>query len=459
MLKYDLSKFKKEFTEYTELRVQENRSTNISLVNGNVMGNSTSAKSGVSARVNKNGNWGFASNPVISDEAIEKVILAATENATFLGTKQSKGKKEFDSRPAQDEKSFYSDKPKSDTKSKIAFLKKIDEYIADKYSDLTSRTLVISGLEMEKNVLTSDGSNSYSMVPKFHIYTILNKAVDGENYEIFKVFGDRGQFEDVFKAPEDLFSGIDEAYQHLIDKTNGVHAVAGLKDVILDAKLAGILAHEAIGHTTEADLVQGGSVAGELLNKEIGSPLVNLVDFANTYKGETCPVPVYIDDEGVEAKDQVIIENGILKGYMHNKESAKHFGHELTGNARGFDFSDEPLIRMRNTAILPGTSKLEDMIASIEDGYYLVQSGNGQADATSEFMFAVTLGYEIKNGKIGKAIKDTTISGIAVDVLKSVTMVSDDMVWDCTGMCGKKQPMPVGMGGPAIKCKVNIGGK
>lgn len=459
MLKYDLSKFKKEFTEYTELRVQENRSTNISLVNGNVMGNSTSAKSGVSARVNKNGNWGFASNPVISDEAIEKVILAATENAAFLGTKQSKGKKDFASRPFTSENSFYTVKQKTDQKAKIGFLKKVDDYIAEKYSDLTSRTLIISGLEMEKNTITSDGSESYSMVPKYHIYAILNKSVEGENFEIFKAFGDRGQFEDVFTEPALLFPGIDESYKHLINKTNGVFASAGMKDVVMDAKLAGILAHEAIGHTTEADLVQGGSVAGELLNKEIASPLVSLVDFAHTYEGKICPVPVYIDDEGVKAEDQVIIDKGILKGYMHNKETAKHFGHELTGNARAFDFSDEPLVRMRNTAIIPGTSKLQDMIASIKDGYYLMQSSNGQADATSEFMFGITLGYEIKNGKLGKAIKDTTISGIAVDVLKSVTMVSDDMDWDCTGMCGKKQPMPVGMGGPAIKCKVNIGGK
>ncbi len=459
MLKYDLSSFKREFSEYTELRVQENRSTNITLVNGNVMGNSTSVKSGVSARVNKNGNWGFASNPVISDESIEKVILAATENATFLGSKQIKNNMKFDSRPSEAEKSFYSEKPNTGTKEKISFLKNLDDYIAGKYPDLTSRTLVISGFEMEKNIITSDGSNSYSMNPKYHIYAVLSKAVNGENYELFKIFGDRGQFEDVFSSPEDLYEDIDGAYRNLIEKTNGVYAEAGLKDVILDANVSGILAHEAIGHTTEADLVQGGSVAGDLLSKDIASPLITLIDFAHTYNEKTCPVPVYIDDEGTEAEDAVIIDRGILKGYMHNKESALHFGHKLTGNARAFDFSDEPLIRMRNTAILPGSSKLEDMIASIEDGYYLIQSGNGQADATSEFMFAITMGYEIKNGKLGKAIKDTTISGVAIDVLKSVTMVSDAMVWECTGMCGKKQPMPVGAGGPAIKCKVNIGGK
>ena len=228
---------------------------------------------------------------------------------------------------------------------------------------------------------------------------------------------------------------------------------------VLDAELAGILAHEAIGHTTEADLVLGGSVAGPLLNKTAASPLVTLVDFASEFRGKPCPVPVYTDDEGTKAEDAVIIENGVLKSFMHNKESAAHFGVAPTGNARAYQFSDEPLIRMRNTAIVPGASSLKDMIESVDNGYYLIRPTNGQADSTSEFMFGVSLGYEIKGGKLGHAIKDTTISGIAFDVLRTVTMVSSDMKWGCAGMCGKKQAIPVGMGGPAIKCKVSIGGR
>jgi TldD protein len=132
---------------------------------------------------------------------------------------------------------------------------------------------------------------------------------------------------------------------------------------------------------------------------------------------------------------------------------------ELTGNARAYSYTDEPLVRMRNTAILSGASKIEDMIASIDDGYLLMRPTNGQADSTSEFMFGVQMGYEIKNGKLGNAISDTTISGVAFDMLNNVTMVSDEMVWSCAGMCGKKQPMPVGMGGPAVKTKVYIGGQ
>lgn len=114
---------------------------------------------------------------------------------------------------------------------------------------------------------------------------------------------------------------------------------------------------------------------------------------------------------------------------------------------------------MRNTAILPGKDKIDDMIQSIDDGYYLVNHSNGQADYTGEFTFGIPLGYEIKQGKVGRAILDTTISGIAFDVFKSVTMISDEMTWMQGGFCGKKQMIPVGMGGPAIKCNVMIGGK
>jgi TldD protein len=144
---------------------------------------------------------------------------------------------------------------------------------------------------------------------------------------------------------------------------------------------------------------------------------------------------------------------------MHSRETARHFDVKPQGNARAFNFSDEPLIRMRNTAILPGKSKLDDMIASIDDGYYLVKTGNGQADTTGEFTFSLTLGYEIKNGKIGKAVRETNISGVAFEMLKTVDMISDDMQWECGGFCGKKQPMTTGMGGPAIRCELTIGGR
>ena len=159
------------------------------------------------------------------------------------------------------------------------------------------------------------------------------------------------------------------------------------------------------------------------------------------------------------AQDAVIIKDGILTGYMNNRETAAHFGMKPQGNARAWNFSDEPLIRMRNTAVLPGKDKLEDLIASVDDGYYFIDTNNGQADTTGEFMFGVCMGYEIKNGKLARPILDTTISGVAFEMLKTVDMVSDTITWSSSGFCGKKQPMPVGLGGPALRCKIMVGGR
>lgn len=458
MKKVELSKYKDLFDGYTELRIQENRNSGVTMLNGNIVANSSSSQSGVSVRVSKNGNWGFSSHPEISGSSIKSCITSATKNAEFLGLKQGKGDITFDSKPGEGTWCFFTEKPKKSQEDKIGFIKKLDEYIVNKYPDLTGRTFVLRSQEMEKQIVTSDGSDFHYMNPRTLIICVMNMSSDGDNVELYEIFGGQGEFEDNFDRPEDLFSHLDSLYSELQDKMSAEEVVAGTHEVILDPKLAGILAHEAIGHTTEADFVLGGSVAADLMDEVVASPLISLVDFAHHFEDELCPMPQFIDDEGVIAEDRVIIDRGKLVGYMHNRESAKELNMSLTGNARAYEFTDEPLIRMRNTAILPGESKLSEMISSVKKGYYLMATNNGQADATAEFMFGITKGYEIIDGKLGKAIKDTTISGNAFDVLKSVTMVSDDLFWDCAGMCGKKQPIPVGMGGPAIKCRVNMGG-
>lgn len=459
MASRNLNKYLNELTQYTELRIQENRNLNMTFLNGNMVTNSKSSNNGVGARVYKNGAWGFASNAEIDDDSVREVLKAASNNATFLNSKKDIRKDSFPKTVGNMEKDFRS-KKKSISQTEIKeFLKELDQHIADKYPNLTQRVVGVRELSMEKTLLTSDDSNFYSFVPSSAIVVQLTIMKDGAPVNIFELFGGLGQLQDHLLNPSELYEQIDKVYQLLIDKSEGINAKAGLREVILDSSISGILAHEAIGHTTEADLVLGGSIAGEFMNKNVASPLITLIDFANTYNGETLPIPIFMDDEGTVSEDVVIIEDGILRNYMHNKETARLFNTVPKGNARAWQFSDEPLIRMRNTAILPGKSKIEDMISSIEDGYYLMKTTNGQADTTSEFTFAVTMGYEIKNGKLGKAIKDTTISGIAFDVLKSVTAVSDEMEWTGFGMCGKKQPIPVGMGGPSIKCKVNIGGE
>lgn len=456
----DLSKFQDEFSEYTELRVQENLSTTILIVDGDVRVNSKTNCAGVSARCYIDGNWGFASSSNVDDSSILEVILRSKDNAKYLKGKNIE--KAYDTLRVEEyscEKSFETTKRKKTAKELIEFAKAVYNHIKETYSDLASIRVRIACDDMEKQILTSSKAYYYTLTPRSNVVVTLVMNREGSPIELSKNFGGLGQFEDNFSIPEALNDGIKKVYKELVEKKNGVYAKAGLKDVIIDSSIAGLFAHEAIGHTVEADFVLGGSIAGYNMGKQVASPLITLIDFAHTAYGSTCPVPVFIDDEGTKGKDVVVLEKGILKSFMHNKETANIFNVEPTGNARATEYYDEPLIRMRNTCIAPGEDKLEDMIASIEDGYYLVSATNGQADTTSEFMFGISFGYEIKNGKLGKAILDTTISGVAFDVLKSVTMVSDELKWSNGGWCGKKQLIKVGMGGPSIKCKVNIGGK
>ena len=455
-----LSKHKSNFKNYTELRAQVNNSRRVTLLSGNMVANAQTSEGGISARVYSGGTFGFACGAEYSDESIKNVLSAATTNADFMDKHVNKGLPPLPS--AQSGKVELRTKPVEELPQSmlIDYAKALDGMIAEKYKKLTSRSIILNCLDIEKLLVVSDGTDSHFYQPRSVIYVMMTAdADDGVPLELYKALGGFGHFNEVFQDPKAHMSDLDQLYESLMHKREGVYSNAGLRKCVLHPELAGMLAHEAVGHTVEADIVLGGSVAAFNMGKQVASELITMVDFAHTALGKTCPLPVYVDDEGVVAEDVTLIENGILKNYMHNRESARHFGVMPQGNARGFAFSDEPLIRMRNTAILPGNSKMEDMIAGIDDGYYLVKTGNGQADTTGEFMFSIELGYEIKNGKLGKAIRETTISGVAFEMLKTVDMISDDMYWECSGFCGKKQYMTVGMGGPAIRCDLNIGGR
>lgn len=443
----------------TELRAQKNLTRNVTLLNGNLVGNVRNETAGVSCRVYQNGVYGFSSTAELSDEAVKAVIKAASENASFMANHAGKGKGILPNLNSGRSNTVF-ELCDVEQKTYIDFAKEIDAYISEKYPDLLSRTVAVRADSMEKLIAVSDGFDSHSVMPRSYIYVFLTAQTPaGKPIEMYDVFGKGGTFDRNFGSPAELYEKIDKLYTRLKEKCEGVYAEAGEKTVILGGILSGMLAHEAVGHTVEADLVLGGSVAAHSLGKQVASELVTLIDYAHTAFGKPVPLPIYADDEGTKAEDAVIIRDGILTGYMNSRETAEHFGMSPTGNTRAYLFSDEPLIRMRNTAILPGKSTLEDMIASVEDGYYFLDTNNGQADTTGEFMFGVTGGYEIKNGKLGRALLDTTISGVAFEMLKTVDMVSDEVTWSSSGMCGKKQPMPVGMGGPALRCKITVGGR
>lgn len=456
----DLKAMKSSFATQGELRHQINRNFMLASLNGDIIENRQSTNEGLSARCFSHGYWGFASDSHVSIDSMKRSLKAATDNATFLSSVNKKDHRLKTLAASHQATNFQTKEPRRPIADWMDLVRTIDARIAEKYPKLKARSVRLMALEMEKHLITSDGAEGQSVIPRSHLMVALTADSNHGPVVYRDVVGGLGNLEDYFNDGASAFdSWLESSYKMVIDKAQGIVPEAGVHDVILAADLAGILAHEAVGHTTEADLVLGGSVAGDCLGRAVASPLISLVDFAHTARGKTCPQPIYMDDEGVEAKDTVIIENGILKTFMHNRETAERFGHEATGHARAFEFSDEPLIRMRNTAILPGTSKVADMISSIEHGYWLENPGNGQADTTGEFMFAVTAGYEIKNGKLARPLRDITISGVAFEMLKTVTMVSDEFEWESSGYCGKKQPMPVGMGGPSIKCKVQLGGQ
>ena len=443
----------------TVLRGHENRQRRVVLLKGNMVQNSRSEARGINARVNLDGKFGFASIAEYTPEAADRVIRAATENAGFLARHS---RRSVQLPPSGEQARIPLNREIVDTEQKtiIEACQAVDRYVESHCPKLTSRTVVYAEDSQDRIILSSDACSGHLTTPRCYIYVFLNAETDeGVPVEMFKAFGGYGCFGDHFSRPETIYPEIDRLYGRLMDKREGVYAQAGYKTVVLSGMMGGMLAHEAVGHTVEADLVAGGSVAGPNLHQRVASDLVTLVDFAHTYDGKTAPLPVYLDDEGIRAEDAELIRCGILTGYMNDRESAERYGMAPKGNARAWTFSDEPIIRMRNTCILPGKNTVEELIESVDDGYYLINSGNGQADLTGEFMFGVTCGYEIKNGKLGRALLDTTVTGVAFNMLKTVDMVSNEVEWSSSGFCGKKQPMAVGMGGPHMRCKIMIGGR
>lgn len=455
-----LEKHAQSRDDYLELRLHTNYTSRLLMRKGAVIENRQSRSGGVSARSFSGSAFGFASYPGGDDAAIGRVIGQATGNAVLALRKTRGGKGALpETAPGRGHYDYRSEDEPFDARRRVDAVRAVNDYITRTYPGLVNADIQLGTLAIEKALATSAGAATYSYVPRCNLYLKFSLNANDGIVDLYEVLGGFGELPRHFADLEPVYRRVDQLYEDLRRKAEGTFCDAGVHDVILDSDVAGILAHEAIGHTCEADLVLGGSVAADKLGEPVAAERVTLIDHAGRGPDGAAGIAIHVDDEGTPCRDVTIIENGVLKEFLNNKETALALGVAPTGNARAYTFSDEPLVRMRNTAIRPGPDRLDDMIAGVERGYYLKRATNGQADATSEFMFGISLGYEIRDGKIGRAIRDTTISGVAFDMLKTVTHVSDDMSWAKGGMCGKKQLIPVGMGGPAIKCRLNVGGR
>jgi len=231
-------------------------------------------------------------------------------------------------------------------------------------------------------------------------------------------------------------------------------APGGVFPVILENRVVGLLAHEAVGHCAEADLVHGGSFLAGKTGERVASPLVTLVDDGRYPSGFGT---MKYDDEGVPTQKTVLIEKGVVKGFMHSRETAHDFNVKPTGNARAWNFEFDPIIRMRNTYIEKGDQSLEELAEEVKDGYFLMGGLSGQADFTGEFTFSIQEAVHIRSGEFQEPLRGVTISGNAFEVLKQVDAVSKDFDMQ-TGLCGKEQVNFVGIGGPSLRTKVLMGG-
>ncbi|MEW6704286.1 MAG: TldD/PmbA family protein [Pseudomonadota bacterium] len=444
---------------YTETRRHELRKRRILMVDGNLTQNLQTVDTGASVRTYRDGYWGFASAPQSDAGTIERLAQKATANAKAMarfGAKQAlplpggsyRGEHVFQGRPAISQAEC------------VERLRALHAFCKQRYPDLKSTRFALSDEHHSKRLVTSHGADVLNSIQRALCYLIFVAEDDqGAPVELMEPLSCKGSLADLDLSVEALTPTLDELYRHVQAKRHAVPARGGLSTVVLAPELAGMLAHEAMGHPCEADLVLGGAVTGDLVGQRVASELVTMIDVAHSFQGQETMIPVYADDEGTPARDAVLIRDGILTGFMSSRETAARLGIEATGSARAYAPNDEPLVRMRNTVIVPGTQSLGDMIAGVEQGYLLMKTANGQADSTTEFMFGITLAYEINEGELGAAIRDTTVSGSAIKVLQSCDAVSNDLVWNCSGYCGKKQPMVVSMGGPALRVRAHLGGE
>ena len=448
-----MEQFRSLLPEESVLRAQENSTTSLALDCGAVVSDDSGLSGGISASVRRGGFLGFSARSGFRASNVEAVLQEALENA-------GKGCSDRAVPPLPSIRNVNRMEQDDTTRAeKLAFLHALDAYILAHGPKVQARYISLDTFATEKKLICDNGTASESYFIRYTVYVSLTgEAADGDSVSVDMLDNGSGSLRSYLRGEAAVFRKLDRLIDALDRKRHGVFVTPGEKTCILGFDPAIMLVHEAIGHTVEADLVMGGSIAGRYLGKPVASELITLGDFAHDMNGLPVPQPIYVDDEGTPARDAMIIENGILTGYMHDRDSAAACGVTPTGNGRAFSYSDDPLIRMRNTAILPGSSTFEEMISATDDGLYLVQAGMGQADTTGEFMIMIVEGYEIKNGKLGNAIRDTVCSGYAFPVMSSVDMVGDTVGWDIGGMCGKGQPMVTGGGSPLLRCRLKIGG-
>jgi len=264
-----------------------------------------------------------------------------------------------------------------------------------------------------------------------------------------------------FEVALGLESKAEAAAQRAADLLNAPKVQGGVYTVILNQKLGGVFAHEAFGHLSESDFVYENEKMRELmvLGKRFGSEALSIVDDGSLSGGRGSHP---FDDEGVRTRRNYLIEDGVLVGRLHSRETAAKMGESVTGNARAVAWRFPPIVRMTNTYIEPRSAGFDDLIRDVPLGLYALDMIGGQT-MMEMFTFSAAYGYMIRDGRIAELVRDVVLTGNVFETLKNIDMVADDLAWaDGGGGCGKggQAPLPVGIGSPHIRIQgVTVGGR
>jgi TldD protein len=445
---------KKRQGGYVELRYHKRQTFSISVKDGKIDILNSGAVEGACARFLINGSWGFASSTVLNKEKIDEML----ENATSLA-KSSKPKKKrlvklADLRPYVDryETPMKKDPKKADKEELVNLVIDVDKAVRDFSKTIVSDTVTFNIVDDNLAFLSSEGSEIRQRIVRcFGNITVVARE-NGNISSAYESIGEQSGLEVLEKTP--LMAAGLTAAERASKLVSAKVAPAGYHQVILENRIVGLLAHEAVGHCAEADLVFGGSFLANKIGEKVASEKVTLIDDGKFPNGFGT---MKYDDEGAPTQKTIIIEKGVCKSFLHSRETAQYFGVNPTGNARAWNFEFDPIIRMRNTYIESGDYTLEELAEDIKEGFLLKGGLSGQADFNGEFMFGTQEAIRIKNGKFAESLRGVTISGNAFEVLKNVDAVGKDFAMR-TGLCGKEQVNYVGIGGPSLRTKVLMGG-
>ncbi len=342
---------------------------------------------------------------------------------------------------------------------KVALLRQLDAEARQQDPRVKEVIVSLAGVHEVMMVAVSDGTLAADVRPLVRCNVTVIVEQNGRREQASSGGGGRSDYG--FFIEEDRASGYArEAVRQALVNLEAVAAPAGTLPVVLGPGWPGILLHEAIGHGLEGDFNRKGTSAfSGMVGQQVASPLCTVVD-DGTLSGRRGSLNV--DDEGTPGQNTVLIENGILKGYMQDRMNAGLMGVSSTGNGRRESYAHLPMPRMTNTCMLAGEHDPREIIASVDRGIYAVNFGGGQVDITSgKFVFSASEAYLIEKGKVTRPLKGATLIGNGPDVLKRVSMLGNDMQLDSgVGTCGKEgQSVPVGVGQPTMLIdELTVGG-